>query len=313
MRVAFAGTPPFAAVALEALLEAGHDIPLVLCQPDRPSGRGLKVVPGAVHALARRHGLPVHQPLSLKTAEAQAPLREARPEVLVVAAYGLLLPQAVLDIPARGCLNIHGSLLPRWRGAAPVQRALLAGDAETGVDIMRMEAGLDTGPVLLERRTAIGPRETAGELTARLATLGAEAIVAALDQLDQLAARPQDPAAATYAAKIAKSEARLSWALTNQELDRRVRAFNPFPGAEASLDGQPLKVWAARPVTGHGEPGVVLSAGPDGLVVACGSGALALDQVQRSGGRRLSVEEFLKGHPVQPGTRWADFVAGSSQ
>jgi len=313
LRVAFAGTPPFAARALQALLDAGHDVPLVLCQLDRPSGRGMKTVPGAVHALAASRGITVYQPPSLKLPDAHLPLKEAGIEVLVVAAYGLILPQAVLDIPAAGCLNIHASLLPRWRGAAPVQRAILAGDPETGVGIMRMEAGLDTGPVLLEKRIPIGERETAGELTTRLAQVGGEAIVEALRSLSELPAVTQDSSRATYAAKVDKAEARIEWALTNTEIDRRIRAFNPTPGAETGWNGSPLKVWESMPAPGRGAPGEVLSAGRGGLVVACGEGALALLSLQRAGSRRMAVEEFLRGTPIQSGSKLAASVASSSQ
>lgn len=303
MRVVFAGTPPFAATALEAILAAGHEVPLVLSQPDRPAGRGLKLTPSAVSRLALDRGLIRHTPPSLKSPEARQPIADAAADVMVVAAYGLILPQAVLDLPRRGCLNIHGSLLPRWRGAAPVQRAILAGDAQTGVGIMQMEAGLDTGPVLLERATPIGPRENAGDLTARLAALGAEAIVEALANLDRLVPRPQDDAKATYAAKLAKAEAALDWRLPAIELDRRIRAFNPFPGAETVLAGAALKVWEARPAEGSGIPGEVLASDPGSLKIACGTGALDLQIVQRSGSRRLPVADFLRGSPLERGSR----------
>lgn len=302
MRVVFAGTPAFAATALEAILAAGHEVPLVLSQPDRPAGRGLKLTPSAVARVAETHGIPLHKPVSLKPAEAQEPLRDARADVMVVAAYGLILPQTVLDIPRLGCLNIHASLLPRWRGAAPIQRAILAGDPETGVGIMRMEAGLDTGPVLLEKRLRIDEHETAGTLTARLAALGAEAVVEALANLQTLQQQPQDPSLATYAAKIAKSEAALQWSLPAAELARRVRAFNPAPGAETVLAGQPLKIWEARATDGSGPPGAILP-GPAGqLRIACGSGALEVLSLQRPGGRRLTPAEFLPGNPIEPGT-----------
>jgi methionyl-tRNA formyltransferase len=301
LRVVFAGTPPFAATALEALLAAGHEGVLVLSQPDRPAGRGLKLTPSAVSRVAEAHALSLHKPPSLKPAEAQAALREARPDVMVVAAYGLLLPQAVLDIPRFGCLNIHASLLPRWRGAAPIQRAILAGDAETGVGIMRMEAGLDTGPVLLEKRVSIEEGESAGALTDRLAALGAEAIVEALANLQTLSPRAQDPAQVTYAAKITKAEAGLAWSLPAVELARRVRAFNPAPGAETVLAGQPLKIWEARAVQGTGPPGSVIEAASGRMRIACGSGALEVLLLQRPGSRRMTAAEFLPGNPVKPG------------
>jgi methionyl-tRNA formyltransferase len=227
LRVAFAGTPPFAATALAALDRAGHEIVLVLTQPDRPAGRGLKVASSAVAQWAEGREVPLYKPQTLKSTEAAGEIRAARPDVMVVAAYGLLLPGTVLEIPPHGCLNIHASLLPRWRGAAPIQRALLAGDLETGISIMRMEAGLDTGPVLLTKSRAIGPGETAGTLTQALADLGAEAIVEALERLSRLEPKPQDPSFATYAAKVAKSEARIDWNAASETVDRQIRAFNP--------------------------------------------------------------------------------------
>lgn len=301
MRVVFAGTPPFAATALEAILAAGHEVALVLSQPDRPAGRGLKLTPSAVTTRARARGLAVHKPASLKGPAARLPVAESASDVMVVAAYGLILPQAVLDLPRHGCLNIHASLLPRWRGAAPIPRAILAGDPETGVCIMRMEAGLDTGPVLLEKRLAVGPRDTAGTLTIRLAELGAQAIVEALDRPGSLFPTPQDNAKASYAAKIGKSEARVDWARTAAEIDRQVRAFNPMPGAETTLGGGPLKIWEVRVVEGTGKAGTVLPGGP-GLRVACGAGALEVAVLQRPGGRRLAAQEFLRGNPLPAGT-----------
>ncbi len=301
MRAVFAGTPPFAAAALEALVGAGHEIPLVLTQPDRPAGRGLRETASAVAQAAARLGLRVEKPATLKDPAAQELVRAVAPDVMVVAAYGLLLPAEVLAIPRSGCLNIHASLLPRWRGAAPIQRALLAGDLETGVDIMQMEKGLDTGPVLLEKRIAIGAGETAGELTARLAALGAQAVVEALRSLPTLVPRPQDASRATYAAKVAKSEARIDWSRSSEEIDRLVRAFNPAPGAEAALGKEALKVWKARVVPGQGAPGEVLEAEGDRLVVATGSGALALLEIQKPGGRRVSASEFLRGARLRRG------------
>lgn len=297
MRVLFAGTPPFAAQALEAIARAGHDIPLVLTQPDRPAGRGLKLSPSAVAGVAGRLGFPISKLPNLKGADALEALRAVRADAMVVAAYGLLLPRAVLDIPPRGCLNIHASLLPRWRGAAPIHRALLAGDAATGISIMRMDEGLDTGPVLLERPLAIDSRDTTGTLTEKLARLGAECIVEALASLDSLAPRAQDASLATYAAKVTKSEARLDWSASNVELDRRVRAFNPSPGAEALLAGESVKVWEAEPAAGAALPGTILSATGDDLRVACGSGALRLTMLQRPGGRRMTAADFLRGNP----------------
>jgi len=294
LRVVFAGTPPFAAQALAALAAAGHDIPLVLTQPDRPAGRGLKLTASAVAEAAAHLGLRVEKPLTLKAPEPLALLRDIAPDVMVVAAYGLLLPQALLDVPRHGCLNIHASLLPRWRGAAPIQRAILAGDSVTGVCIMRMETGLDTGPVLLRREYPIGPEVTAGELTQALASLGADAIVAALANLEDLDAIPQDDACATYAAKVQKAEARIDWGRPAAEIDRQVRAFNPFPGAEGPVLQAPLKIWRAQPTEASGAPGERVP-GTQGLVVACGEGALRLLEVQRPGARRFAAEDFLRG------------------
>jgi methionyl-tRNA formyltransferase len=300
LRVVFAGTPPFAARALDALVEAGHDIPLVVTRPDRPAGRGLHVSPSAVALAAAKRGLPTYKPRSLKEDESLEALRACRADVMVVAAYGLLLPPAVLSIPARGCLNIHASLLPRWRGAAPIERALLAGDTQTGICIMQMDSGLDTGPVLLAEPFAIGRRESAGSLTSSLASLGAQAIVRALASLDALSPRPQDPAQATYAAKVGKADARIDWAQPSTSLDRQVRAFNPAPGAEALVAGGVMKVWEAEAVAGAGKPGEILRADTQ-FVVACGDGALELRTVQRAGGRPMPAHEFLRGFRVARG------------
>ena len=300
-RIAFAGTPEFAAVALRALLDAGHDIPLVLTQPDRPAGRGMRPQPSAVKRVALEHGLSVAQPERLRDPATHQPLREAAVDVLVVAAYGLILPQAVLDIPPAGCVNIHASLLPRWRGAAPIQRAIEAGDASTGISLMRMEAGLDTGPVLLAESLPIGDEETAGELHDRLATLGARLVVATIPRLESMAAEPQPEAGVTYAAKIDKAEAVLDWTQPAVELARKVRAFNPFPGASAPLGGQPTKLWRAAPVAGDGPPGHFLAADSAGIVVACGTGALRITELQRPGGRRVTAADFLRGHTLPAG------------
>ncbi len=309
MRIVFAGTPPFAAAALNALVAAGHGIALVLTQPDRPAGRGMKLTPSAVKQAALAHGLPVYQPLSLKTAEAQAELRAADADVMVVAAYGLILPQAVLDLPRFGCLNIHASLLPRWRGAAPIQRAILAGDAETGITIMQMDAGLDTGAMLATTRVTIHPDDTSASLHDALMQAGAAAIVAALANYPALVPTSQDDARATYAAKLSKDEAQLDWRQPADVLARAVRAFNPVPGAWTLLDGAALKIWAAQVdsaaphAVAAGVPGQVLHADADRLVVACGSGALALQEVQPAGGRRMTAAAFLAGRPLPPGTR----------
>jgi methionyl-tRNA formyltransferase len=308
VRIAFAGTPRFAAVALEALVAAGHEVALVLTQPDRPAGRGLKPQPGDVKQVALSRGLAVDQPVSLKLPEACGPLRDTGAEVLVVAAYGLILPQHVLDLTARGCLNIHASLLPRWRGAAPIQRALLAGDSRTGVCIMRMEAGLDTGPVLLSEGFDIGPEETGGTLHDRLAGLGARLIVDALARLDSLVPVPQPGEGVTYAAKIRREDAAINWQRPAGELDRLVRAFDPFPGAYATLDGEVLKVWRARPEAGDpaAAPGTVLDAGAAGIRIACGQGVLRLLELQRPGGKRLPAAAFLQGRGLSAGVVLGD-------
>jgi methionyl-tRNA formyltransferase len=303
LRVAFAGTPPFAATALAAILDAGHDVAVVLTQPDRPQGRGLKLAPSAVKALAVERGLPVLQPPTLKAAPLPA---GTKVDVLIVAAYGLILPRAMLDWPRHGAINIHASLLPRWRGAAPIQRALLAGDGETGISIMQMDAGLDTGPVIERVVVPIAPRDTAGALTDRLAAAGAEAIVrtlATLANAGALAAQPQDASAASYAGKIERADAAIHWDDDAATIDRAIRAFNPAPGAFARLQGATIKIWAAEPVSGSpGPAGRIVSADGNGLLVACGRGALRVRELQRAGGRRLSAAAFLAGHPVAAGT-----------
>jgi methionyl-tRNA formyltransferase len=310
LRLVFMGTPDFAAAALKALIAAGHEIAAVYTQPPRPAGRGNAVRKSPVHLLAEAQDLAVETPESLKPPEVQARFAAHRAEIAVVAAYGLILPPAILDAPARGCLNIHASLLPRWRGAAPIQRAILAGDRETGISIMRMEAGLDTGPVLLEKRTPIAPTDTAGTLHDRLAMLGAQSIVEALGSIDARAPRPQPAEGITYAAKITPDEARLDWRRSAEELDRVVRAFSPKPGAWAVLpNGDRLKVLEAHALRrpdgsidrGHmAEPGTIL----DGrLTVACGEGALWPTWVQRAGKQALEGEVFLRGANLKPGTR----------
>lgn len=301
MKVIFAGTPEFAAQALAAIIAAGHEVSLVLTQPDRPAGRGMGLQPSAVKKLALAHGLAVYQPVSLKSLESQQYLADFAADVMVVAAYGLILPQAVLDLPRHGCLNIHASLLPRWRGAAPIQRALLAGDAQTGVCIMQMEAGLDTGPVLSSGELSIADDDTAATLHDKLAALGAELIVDALARLP-LAPCPQPDAGVTYAAKIEKAEAPLDWRLPAIQLARQVRAFNPFPGALASFQGNAIKVWGARVSEASGAPGTILAADRNGIVVACGEGALCLLELQKAGGKRLPVAQFLAGMPLATGS-----------
>ncbi len=303
MRLIFAGTPPFAAAALDALAGAGHDIVLVLTQPDRPAGRGMKLTPSAVKTVALARGLPVAQPATLKTPEAQAELAALDADVMVVAAYGLILPQAVLDLPRHGCLNIHASLLPRWRGAAPIQRAILAGDAETGITIMQMDAGLDTGAMLSKTVVPIRDTDTAGSLHDTLAAAGAQAIVAALAGLPGLVPEKQDARLATYAAKLTKDEAQLDWEQAATALARAVRAYNPVPGAWTLLEGAPLKIWAAQAVTGSGVPGTVLHADAEGFVVAAGDGALALQEIQPAGSKRMTAAAFLAGRPLVPGSR----------
>jgi len=308
VKIAFAGTPEFAAVALRALLDAGCDIPLALTQPDRPAGRGQKLVASPVKQVALAHGIPVHQPERLKDPATHRPLIEAAPDLLVVAAYGLILPQAVLDIPKRkpgGCLNIHASLLPRWRGAAPIQRALEAGDAATGVTVMQMEAGLDTGPMLLAETVQVGAGETAATLHDRLAVLGGRLIAMALQDIDNLKAVPQPAAGVTYARKIGKDEAAIDWTRPAAEIERRIRAFDPFPGSTARLGAQTIKVWRARLAEGSGQPGEILAVTPAGIAVACGDGALTLVELQKPGGSRLAGADFLRGFPISAGQRFS--------
>jgi methionyl-tRNA formyltransferase len=305
MRIVFAGTPAFAASALAKLLEADHEVALVLAQPERPAGRGLKPRPGAVQVLAETRGLPVYQPVDLKTPEALERIAVVRPEVLVVAAYGLILPRSVLEVASHGAINIHASLLPRWRGAAPIARALLAGDLETGITIMQMDTGLDTGPVILQRSLPIAPDDDAQTLHDRLAALGATLIVATLDALatGQVKRVPQSPAGAVYAAKIDKRETWLDWSRSAQELERAVRAFRPAPAARTLIRGEALKIWSARVAKGRGEPGTVLEATAAGLRVACGTDALEILELQRASGRRLATSEFLRGFPLHAGER----------
>ncbi len=307
MRVAFAGTPEFARVALAALRDAGHEVPLVLTQPDRPAGRGLKLQPSPVKHAALAHGLPLAQPRSLRldgkypddATAARAALLATAPEVMVVAAYGLILPAWVLALPPLGCLNIHGSLLPRWRGAAPIQRAIEAGDAQTGITLMQMDEGLDTGAMLLAEACAISDDDTASTLHDRLAAIGARLVVQGLERLARgaLPAQPQPAEGTTYARKIEKAEAAIAWSQPAVAIERRLRAFDPFPGASTELCGQAVKVWRGRVVAGQGLPGQVLAA--DGrIVVACGEAALELTELQVPGGRRIAAREFLQRHPL---------------
>jgi len=317
MRLIFAGTPDFARVALEQLLAARFDVALVLTQPDRPAGRGMKLQPSPVKQCALAHGIAVAQPRSLRldgkypedAAVAREAIAAADADVMVVAAYGLILPQWVLDAPRRGCLNIHASLLPRWRGAAPIHRALEAGDAETGVTIMQMDAGLDTGAILLREALPIASDDSTATLHDRLAALGGRMIVEALElaACGGLQATPQPEAGVTYAHKIEKAEAAIDWRLPADAIDRRIRAFDPFPGATAQFGGETLKVWRGRPLAGAGDaaPGTVVAVGDDGIAVACGAGRrLLVTELQRPGGRRLPTRDFLRGFPVEAGQRF---------
>ncbi|MFV1591935.1 methionyl-tRNA formyltransferase [Phaeobacter sp. JH20_36] len=300
MRIVFMGTPEFSVPVLDALVDAGHEIAAVYCQPPRPAGRGKKDRPTPVHARAIELGLDVRHPVSLKGAEQQAEFADLRADVAVVVAYGLILPQAVLDAPRHGCLNIHASLLPRWRGAAPIHRAIMAGDSQTGVCIMQMEAGLDTGPVLLREATEIGPEETTAQLHDRLSEMGADLIVRALDGLSDLTAEVQPDAGVTYAHKIDKAEARIDWQRSAVEVDRTIRGLSPFPGAWCEIEGQRVKLLASRVVEGAGAAGIVLD---DALRVACGEGAVELLRLQRAGKGAQEREIFLRGFPVARGTQ----------
>ncbi|GGP26101.1 methionyl-tRNA formyltransferase [Silvimonas amylolytica] len=304
MKLIFAGTPDFAAAALKALIDAGHEIALVLTQPDRPSGRGMKLTASPVKQLALQYSLPVYQPEKLRLPEQQAPLAGIEADVMIVAAYGLILPQAVLDLPRLGCLNIHASLLPRWRGAAPIQRAILAGDAETGITIMQMDAGLDTGDMLSIHRVPITTDDNASTLHDKLAVSGAGAIVEALANLPVLqAARQQQPeTGVTYAEKLRKEESHVDWQHSAAQLDRMIRAFNPFPSAQTTLAGEAMKIWRAEPVAGNGAPGEVLQADRHGLIVATGEGALKLIEVQKAGGKRMDAAALIAGSGIAAGT-----------
>ena len=301
MRVIFMGTPEFSVPVLDALVEAGHEIVAVYCQPPRPAGRGKKDRPTPVHARALELGLEVRHPVRLKGEDEQAAFAALNADVAVVVAYGLILPQPVLDAPRFGCLNIHASLLPRWRGAAPIHRAILSGDAETGICIMQMEAGLDTGPVLLREATPIGEEEVTSELHDRLSVMGARMIAEALDRLPELEPQVQPEEGVTYAAKIDKAEARVDFSRPAEEVDRQIRGLSPFPGAWVEHDGQRLKLLASRLAPGQGAPGEVLEA--DGLVVACGSGAVELLKLQRAGKGAQEAGVFLLGHPLPAGTK----------
>ena len=291
MKVVFMGTPDFSVPALDALVQAGHEIVAVYTQPPRPAGRGKKDRPSPVQARAEALGLQVRHPVSLKQPDAQTEFATLGADVGVVVAYGLILPQAVLDAPARGCLNIHASLLPRWRGAAPIHRAIMAGDAETGVCIMQMEAGLDTGPVLTREATAIGDAETTGDLHDRLSDIGARLICETLQKLSELAPVPQPDAGVTYASKIDKAEARIDWTRPATEVDRLIRGLSPFPGAWCDIEGERVKLLRSRLADGSGAPGTVL----DGFRIACGEGAIEVIEAQRQGKRAMSSVEILRG------------------
>jgi methionyl-tRNA formyltransferase len=307
MRVVFAGTPVFAAIALQALLDSGANVALVLTQPDRPAGRGMKYSISDVKKLALRNNLDVFQPPSLKDASALTRLRAAAADVMIVAAYGLILPKGVLDLFPAGCLNIHASLLPRWRGAAPIQRAILAGDTQTGVSIMRMEEGLDTGPVYLARALYLDAKETAGSLHDKLAALGAHTLVEALPSILSGTLKPlaQPIAGVTYAPKFSREEAELDWSNDARQLERQIRAFDPHPGAHSLLAGESIKIWRANLLADHhSEPGLVTGVNSKGIEVACGSGSLRITQMQRAGGKRLAVADFLRGSPLAVGARF---------
>ncbi len=298
MRVIFAGTPDFAASALAALIEAGHEILVVLTQPDRPKGRGMKLTPSPVKTLALQHNLPVWQPENLKDTAVQQQLRDLQADVMVVAAYGLLLPAAVLNIPEHGCLNIHASLLPRWRGAAPIQRAIEAGDAESGVCIMQMDVGLDTGDVLLSRSTPITEATTAAQLHDDLAVIGAQAIVEALAKLPELTAIPQPEAGVTYAQKLSKADAEIDWALGAKQIHAKIRALNPVPGAWSNLNEQVIKIWASKVLEQRSDAaiGSIVAADKQGIAVQTGAGVILITELQASGSKRMAAAAFVAGH-----------------
>ncbi|HIE54413.1 MAG TPA: methionyl-tRNA formyltransferase [Chromatiaceae bacterium] len=301
-RILFAGTPDFSVPSLKALLGSGLEPVAVYTQPDRPAGRGRKLTPGPVKSVAQEQGIPVYQPAVLRDAGAVAELEQLRPDLMIVVAYGLLLPAEVLKIPRLGCINIHASLLPRWRGAAPIQRAIEAGDRETGVSIMRMEEGLDTGPVYLSKRTAISDEDTGGSLHDRLARLGAEALMEALPGIlsGSLEPVPQHDAEATYATKLDKKEAVIDWRRPAWQIERQVRAFNPWPVAHTPYENANLRIWEARAIEGMGaEPGTVMSATPEGVDVAAGDGLLRITRLQMPGRRAMEARDFVNAHAIQ--------------
>ena len=304
MRIVFMGTPDFAVPSLQALIDAGHDVCAVYTQPDKPQGRKQILTAPPVKTLALAHDIPVFQPNTLKNEDEQARLRELAPEVIIVVAYGKLLPKAVLDIPPHGCINVHGSLLPRWRGAAPIQWAVIAGDEMAGVTTMQMAEGLDTGDMLLTYETKVGEKETAGELFDRLAQSGAELLTQTLVKLDEITPRPQDDAQSCYAHMLDKQMAVIDWSRSAHEIDCLIRGLNPWPIALTTLSGERLKVFAAEKANGNGEPGTVLEADPKkGLTVACGEGALKLIEIQLVGGKRMKATDFLRGHAIEAGTK----------
>lgn len=304
MRIVFMGTPDFAVPSLQALIDAGHDVCAVYTQPDKPQGRKQILTAPPVKTLALAHNIPVFQPNTLKNEDEQARLRELAPEVIIVVAYGKLLPKAVLDIPPHGCINVHGSLLPRWRGAAPIQWAVIAGDEMAGVTTMQMAEGLDTGDMLLTYETKVGEKETAGELFDRLAQSGAELLIQTLVKLDEITPRPQDDAQSCYAHMLDKQMAVIDWSKSAHEIDCLIRGLNPWPIALTTLSGERLKVFAAEKAAGNGEPGTVLEADPKkGLTVACGEGALGLTEIQLVGGKRMKATDFLRGHAIEVGTK----------
>ncbi|WP_382736692.1 methionyl-tRNA formyltransferase [Agathobaculum butyriciproducens] len=304
MRIVFMGTPDFAVPSLQALIDAGHEVCAVYTQPDKPQGRKQILTAPPVKTLALEHDIPVFQPNTLKNEDEQARLRELAPEVIIVVAYGKLLPKAVLDIPPHGCINVHGSLLPRWRGAAPIQWAVIAGDEMAGVTTMQMAEGLDTGDMLLTYETKVGEKETAGELFDRLAQSGAELLTQTLVKLDEITPRPQDDAQSCYAHMLDKQMAVIDWSKSAHEIDCLIRGLNPWPIALTTLSGERLKVFAAEKAAGNGEPGTVLEADPKkGLTVACGEGALGLTEIQLVGGKRMKATDFLRGHVIEVGTK----------
>ena len=304
MRIVFMGTPDFAVPSLQALIDAGHDVCAVYTQPDKPQGRKQILTAPPVKTLALEHDIPVFQPNTLKNEDEQARLRELAPEVIIVVAYGKLLPKAVLDIPPHGCINVHGSLLPRWRGAAPIQWAVIAGDEMAGVTTMQMAEGLDTGDMLLTYETKVGEKETAGELFDRLAQSGAELLTQTLVKLDEITPRPQDDAQSCYAHMLDKQMAVIDWSKSAHEIDCLIRGLNPWPIALTTLSGERLKVFAAEKAAGNGEPGTVLEANPKkGLTVACGEGALKLIEIQLVGGKRMKATDFLRGHVIEVCTK----------